>query len=65
MDDTTRIKLIEELGFSKIESRVYYILLKESPLTGYKIANQIGKSNSNTYLALENLVKKGAVSLLE
>ena len=65
MDDKTRIKLIEEMGFSKIEARVYYILLKKSPLTGYKIASEIGKSNSNTYLALENLVKKGAVSLLE
>jgi sugar-specific transcriptional regulator TrmB len=65
MDDIKRIKLIEELGFSKIEARVYYILLTKSPLTGYKIANEIGKSNSNTYLALENLVKKGAISLLE
>jgi HTH-type transcriptional regulator, sugar sensing transcriptional regulator len=65
MDDANRIKLIEDLGFSKIESRVYYILLKQSPLTGYKIANQIGKSNSNTYLALKNLVKKDAISLLE
>ena len=65
MDDTKRIKLIEEIGFSKIEAHVYYILLKKSPLTGYKIANEIGKSNSNTYLALENLVKKSAISLLE
>ena len=65
MDDTNRIKLIEELGFSKIEAHVYYILLKLSPLTGYKIAKEIGKSNSNTYLALDNLVKKGAIYLLE
>lgn len=65
MDDRKRIILIEELGFSKIEARVYYILLQKSPLTGYKIASEIGKSNSNTYLALENLVKKGAISLLE
>jgi len=65
MDDAVRINLIEEIGFSKIEARVYYILLKKSPLTGYKIANEIGKSNSNTYLALDNLVKKGAVYLLE
>jgi sugar-specific transcriptional regulator TrmB len=65
MDDGKRIKLIEEIGFSKIEARVYYILLKKSPLTGYKIANEIGKSNSNTYLALDNLVKKGAIYLLE
>jgi sugar-specific transcriptional regulator TrmB len=65
MDDNQRIKFIEEIGFSKIEARVYYMLLKKSPLTGYKIASEIGKSNSNTYLALDNLVKKGAVSLLE
>lgn len=65
MNDIERIRLIEEIGFSKIEARVYYILLKKSPLTGYKIANEIGKSNSNTYLALENLVEKGAISLLE
>jgi len=65
MDEKQRIKLLEEMGFSKIEARVYYILLKKSPLTGYKIASEIGKSNSNTYLALDNLVKKGAISLLE
>jgi sugar-specific transcriptional regulator TrmB len=65
MDDNQRIKFIEEIGFSKIEARVYYILLKKSPMTGYKIAGEIAKSNSNTYLALDNLVKKGAVSLLE
>jgi sugar-specific transcriptional regulator TrmB len=65
MDDTARIKMIEEMGFSKIEARVYFMLLQKAPLTGYKIASEIGKSNSNTYLALENLVKKGAVSLLE
>lgn len=65
MDNVKRIKLLEELGFSKIESQVYFILLKKSPLTGYKIAREIGKSNSNTYLALENLVKKGAITLLE
>jgi sugar-specific transcriptional regulator TrmB len=65
MDDSQRIKFIEEMGFSKIEARVYFILLKKSPLTGYKIASEIGKSNSNTYLALDNLVKKGAASLLE
>jgi len=65
MDDNQRIKFIEEIGFSKIEARVYYMLLKKSPLTGYKIASEIGKSNSNTYLAVDNLVKKGAVSLLE
>ncbi len=65
MNDTQRIKLIEDIGFSKIEARVYYLLLKKSPLTGYKIASEIGKSNSHTYLALKNLVKKGAISLLE
>ena len=65
MDNAKRIELIEEIGFSKIEALVYYILLQKSPLTGYKIASEIGKSNSNTYLALENLVKKGAISLLE
>ena len=65
MDDLKRIKLLEELGFSRIEAQVYYILLKKSPLTGYKIAGEIGKSNSHTYLALDNLVKKGAITLLE
>jgi sugar-specific transcriptional regulator TrmB len=65
MSDTKKIQLLEGLGFSKIEARAYFILLKQSPLTGYKIASAIGKSNSNTYLALDNLVKKGAASLLE
>jgi len=53
-------KLIK-IGFSRLESEVYITLLKDSPLTGYRIAQILNKAAANTYKALESLEKKGAV----
>jgi len=53
-------KLIK-IGLSRLESEVYITLLKESPLTGYRIAQILNKAAANTYKALESLEKKGAV----
>jgi len=36
-------------------------LLRESPATGYRVAQAIGKPVANTYKALESLHKKGAI----
>lgn len=65
MDNTSRLNLLQETGLSQTEAAVYLTLLTESPLTGYRIAEIIGKSRSNTYQALKTLEQKGCVSLSE
>jgi sugar-specific transcriptional regulator TrmB len=52
---------LENLGFSKIESLIYCFLLKESPVTGYRISHAIGKPTANTYKAIALLAKRGAI----
>ena len=47
-------------GFTPTESRVYEVLLKAGPGTGYSIAQAAGLARANTYSALEGLVTKGA-----
>lgn len=47
-------------GFTPTESRVYEVLLRTGPGTGYAIAQAAGLARANTYSALEGLVSKGA-----
>lgn len=61
MKDIEAADLLQELGFTQLEAKIYTFLLRESPATGYRIAQAIGKPAANTYKALENLGKKGAV----
>jgi sugar-specific transcriptional regulator TrmB len=61
MKDAELIGLLVDIGFNQVEANVYLSLLKESPLTGYKIASTISKSRSNVYQALKSLEQKGAV----
>ncbi|HQJ60214.1 MAG TPA: TrmB family transcriptional regulator sugar-binding domain-containing protein, partial [bacterium] len=42
-------------------AEVYLTLTRESPLTGYRIAQILNKAAANTYKALESLEKKGAL----
>lgn len=51
------------LGFSGLESEVYAFLLRESPATGYRIAQAIGKQAANVYKAIQTLEAKGAVTV--
>jgi sugar-specific transcriptional regulator TrmB len=46
-----------------LEAQVYAFLLQESPVTGYRIAQAIGKPVANTYKAIAALEAKGAVSV--
>src|SRR2546423_12321018 len=55
------IQVLQDLGFTALEAEVYIFLLKESPATGYRIAQGIGKPAANTYKAIETLQLKGAV----
>lgn len=52
---------LQLLGFSEYEARTYVSLLQVSPATAYEISKHSGLPRANTYGALENLTKKGAV----
>jgi HTH-type transcriptional regulator, sugar sensing transcriptional regulator len=49
------------IGFSALEAGVYTALLRDSPGTGYNVAQLLRKPVSNTYKALESLCRKGCV----
>lgn len=49
------------LGFTELESRLYCELLRESPLTGYRLSQIVAKAPANTYQALKTLAQKGGV----
>lgn len=53
--------VLVELGFTGLEAEVYITLLRQSPITGYRIAQELGKPVANTYKAIESLRNKGAV----
>ena len=66
MNGTPELKAIEalsELGFNGLESEIYVFLQRESPATGYRIAQAISKPAANVYKALDTLLAKGAVEL--
>ncbi len=65
MDANECVEALAELGFTGLEAEVYTFLLQESPATGYRVAQAIGKPAANTYKALEGLAAKGAVALTE
>src|SRR6185369_9415584 len=50
-------------GFTELESAAYTFLLRESPATGYRVAQGIGRAVANTYKAIESLRLKGAVMI--
>jgi len=53
-------ELLVPFGFTNLESEIYVFLLGESPATGYRIAQAIGKPAANTYKAIESLrLEKG------
>jgi len=54
-------QLLTDFGFTSLESEIYAFLLRESPATGYRIAQAIGKPAANTYKAIQTLEAKGAV----
>jgi len=49
------------LGFTPLEAEAYLTLAQESPLTGYRIAQLLGRPAANVYKAIEALERKGAV----
>lgn len=59
--NSTAAEALVPFGFTALESEIYAFLLKESPATGYRIAQAIGKPAANTYKAIQSLEAKGAV----
>ncbi len=55
------MRALADLGFTNLEAEIYAFLLQESPATGYRIAQAIGKPAANTYKAIQTLEQKGAV----
>lgn len=55
------VQALADLGFTNLEAEIYSYLLQESPATGYRIAQAIGKPAANTYKAIQSLEQKGAV----
>ena len=63
MSDSDAVRALANLGFNQLESEVYALLLRESPATGYRVAQVLGKPAAGIYKALESLAKQGAVEL--
>lgn len=53
--------ILTEFGFTVLESEIYGFLLGESPATGYRVAQALGKPAANTYKAIQTLERKGAI----
>lgn len=53
------------LGLTALEAEVYAFLLGESPATGYRVAQALGKPFGSIYKTLEALQTKGAVLTAE
>lgn len=56
------IKSLVELGFSEDEAKAYCVLLEESPLSGYVVAQRTGIVRAHIYEILESLYRKGCVT---
>lgn len=59
------IKMLETIGFTNLEAKIYITLLKNQSITGYKIAKILGKNFSNIYQSLDAMLQKGMVLLEE
>jgi len=58
-------QILEEIGLSKNEARVYLTLLKLGSSTATEITKESGIHRSNVYDALENLIKKGCAAHIQ
>ncbi len=63
--ETKIIDLLLHFGLTRQEAKIYLLLHREGPLTGYEAAKRTGISRSNAYAALAALVEKGAAYIIE
>lgn len=60
---TEAARVLAELGFTGLEAEIYAFLVRESPATGYRIAQAINKPVANTYKAIQTLHEKGGIEV--
>lgn len=58
-------EMLLHFGLTRQEAKIYILLLREGPQSGYEAAKRSGISRSNAYAALAALVDKGAAYLSE
>ncbi len=63
--ETKIIDLLLHFGLTRQEAKIYVLLHREGPFTGYEAAKRTGISRSNAYAALAALVEKGAAYIIE
>lgn len=56
-------EILNELGLSKNESKIYLSLLKYGPMQLKDLTKTTGQYRANSYYAIEKLLKKGLISL--
>jgi sugar-specific transcriptional regulator TrmB len=61
MAESESVQALMALGFTGMEAEVYTLLLQESPATGYRVAQALGRPVAGVYKTLESLAGKGAV----
>lgn len=64
MEEDIREQVLNELGFSKNEAKVYLALLELGSSTATKIAEKSKIHRTNVYDALEGLLKKGVIAYI-
>ena len=57
--------VLEEIGLSKNEAKIYLTLLRLGNVTATDIIKESGVHRSNVYDVLDSLVKKGCVAYIQ
>lgn len=65
MSSTLLIENLISFNLTRQEATIYVALLTHGEMTGYEVAKETGIARSNVYSALQSLVEKGALYLLE
>lgn len=58
-------ELMQELGFTMNEAKIYLVLLKKNPLNGYEVAKEANIARATVYGILDKLVQKKYVAIID
>lgn len=61
MSGEESVRALVELGLTGLKAEIYTALVQHPPLTGYRLAQVLGKPAANVYKAIESLQAKGAI----
>ena len=65
MSSSLLIENLMTFNLTRQEATIYVALLTHGEMTGYEVAKETGIARSNVYSALQSLVEKGVLYLLE